>query len=64
MTKNVRVENADTNTNVKVVVEVWDKFGDSEPVLSQSYLLANPTDMTPPGVYLTNTRYLVVKEVQ
>lgn len=62
MTKQVRIENADT-ANYKVVVEVWDKGAEGAPdVLAQVIPLANPCDMTGPGVYLTSTRYLVVKE--
>lgn len=71
MTKRVRIENADT-ANYKVVVQVWDKgaqmpdglggFNQAPDKLAQEITLANPCDMTGPEVYLTNTRYLVVKE--
>lgn len=62
MTKQVRVENADT-ANFKVVVEVWDKGQDGQPdTLAKTINLDYPTAMTGPDVYLTSTRYLVVKE--
>ncbi len=67
MTKTVRVENADTS-NYKVVVEVWDKgFTDKDGVTAPDYLyktynLNYPTAMTPDDLYITSTRYLVVKE--
>lgn len=63
MTKSVRIENADTSS-YKVVVEVWDKsFPDGVPdKLSHTIELNNPCDITPPGTYITSTRYLVVKE--
>lgn len=63
MTKRVRIENADT-ASYKVVVQVWDKgFPEGEPdKLAQEITLANPCDITGPEVYLTNTRYLVIKE--
>lgn len=63
MTKKVRIENADTS-NYKVVVEVWDKYGDTgASVLVETVHLDNPTDMTPNNLYLTSSRYLIVKEV-
>ena len=63
MTKRVRIENADTS-NYKVVVQVWDKgYPEGEPdTLAQEITLNNPCDMTDANVYLTSTRYLVVKE--
>lgn len=63
MTKLVRIENADLS-NYKVKVEVWDKgFPEGQPdVLARTVLLINPTDMTGQDIYLTSTRYLVVKE--
>lgn len=71
MTKRVRIENADTAA-YKVVVQVWDKgpqmpdglggFNQSPDVLVQEIILANPCDMTGSALYLTSTRYLVVKE--
>lgn len=64
MTKHVRVENADTS-NFKVVVEVWDKgYPEGEPdKLAFIERLDHPTAMTSSSVYLTSTRYLIVKEV-
>ena len=62
MTKRVRVENADTS-NYKVVVQVWDKGIDDKPdVLVFEYGLTNPCDVTNDSVYITSTRYLIVKE--
>lgn len=62
MTKLVRIENADT-AHYSVVVEVWEKRGDDQPdqlVLTRE--LPYPTAMTGAEIYLTSTRYLVVKE--
>ena len=63
MTKRVRIENADIS-NFKVVVEVWDKgYPEGEPdKLAFVETLNYPTSMTSDGVYITSTRYLVVKE--
>lgn len=62
MTKNVRVENAD-NSPYKVQVLVMDKgIGDAPDVLVRTINLDYPTAMTDSGVYITNTRYLIVKE--
>lgn len=62
MTKRVRIENADT-ADYKVLVQIWDKGVDGGPdVLANEIYLDNPTDMTGAEVYLTNTRYLLVKE--
>jgi hypothetical protein len=64
MTKKVRIENADTS-NFKVVVQIWDKgYPEGSPdVMAQEIVLANPCDMTGYDVYITSTRYLVVKEL-
>jgi hypothetical protein len=64
MTKVVRIENAD-NSDFKVVVQVWDKgYPEGEPdVLVKEVRLDYPTAMTDSDVYITSTRYLVVKEV-
>jgi len=72
MTKKVRIENADTS-NFKVVVQVWDKgallpdgqggFNQAPDVLAFERNLDYPTAMTGDDVYLTSTRYIVVKEV-
>lgn len=62
MTKKVRIENAD-NASYKVVVEIWDKGFDGAPdVLANTINLDWPTAMTGDDVYLTSTRYIVVKE--
>lgn len=62
MTKMVRIENAD-QSSYKVIVEIWDKGQNGEPdVLARTVNLDYPTAMTDSGVYLTSTRYLVVKE--
>jgi hypothetical protein len=63
MTKHVRVENADMS-KYKVIVEVWDKgFPEGEPdKLAFTEKLDHPTAMTSTNVYLTSTRYLIVKE--
>lgn len=67
MTKKVRIENADT-ANYKVIVEVWDKGrtledGSVEPdTKAFERELPFPTAMTGDDIYLTSTRYLVVRE--
>ncbi len=62
MTKKVRVENADL-ASYKVIVQVWDKGSGANPdVLVKEITLANPCDMTDASVYITSTRYLIVKE--
>lgn len=63
MTKRVRVENAD-NGDYKVVVQVWDKsYMEGQPdTLVREIKLDYPTALTPEDLYVTNSRYLVVKE--
>lgn len=71
MTKRVRIENADT-ADYKVVVQVWEKgapFPDglggtnqAPDVLVSEKRLDYPCQMTGDDVYLTSTRYIVVKE--
>ena len=64
MTKRVRIENADT-AKYKVLVQVWDKGVDGRPdQLAFERVLHNPTDITDDGVYITSTRYIVVKELE
>lgn len=75
MTKSIRVENADTSP-YKVVVEVWDKGRVTSPAtetsterrepdtLFRTINLDHPCAMTPQDVYLTSTRYLVIKEAE
>lgn len=63
MTKKVRIENADLS-NFKPVVQVWDKGNDGEPdKMVFEKVLHNPCDMTGDDVYLTSTRYIIIKEV-
>ena len=63
MTKRIRVENADTS-DWKVVVQVWDKGANGSPdILAFEERLDHPTFMTSDAVYLTSTRYVIVKEV-
>ncbi len=63
MTKRVRIENA-CGSSFKVVVQVWDKgYPDGHPdTLAEEIHLDHPTSMTPDSLYITDTRYLVVKE--
>jgi hypothetical protein len=63
VTKKVRVENADCS-DFKVVVQVWDKgFPEGTPdTLASEINLDYPAAMTDPSLYITSTRYLVVKE--
>jgi hypothetical protein len=63
MTKKVRIENAD-NRNCKVFVEIWDKgYPEGEPdKLAKTINLDYPTQMTGDDVYITSTRYIIVKE--
>ncbi len=62
MTNLVRIENADTSDD-KVVVEVWDKGVNGEPdKLAFTRELNHPAAMTRDDVYLTSTRYIIVKE--
>ena len=62
MTKRVRIENADTS-DYKVVVQVWDKGPEGEPdKLASEIKLDYPNSMTGDDIYLTSTRYIVVKE--
>lgn len=62
MTKTVRVENADTSS-FGVVVQVWEKGpADAPDRLIKEVELLHPTAMTGPDVFITASRYLVVKE--
>lgn len=73
MTKQVRIENADTSPS-RVIVEIWDKGAEmpdgmggvnrAPDVLFRTIELNHPTAMTDSGVYLTSTRYIVVKEAE
>lgn len=65
MTKKVRIENAD-QSNYAVVVQVWDKAypdGSGPEKLVKEVFLYNPCDITGDDIYLTSTRYFVIKEV-
>ena len=62
MTKKVRIENADTSS-FKVLVQVWDKGVDGGPdTMAFERELFYPCQMVD-DIYLTSTRYFVVKEV-
>lgn len=63
MTKMVRIENADIS-DYKVLVQVWDKgYPEGTPdTLAFEEKLMCPCAMTSAAVYLTSTRYIVVKE--
>ena len=63
MTKHIRIENADM-AEYKVRVEVWDKgYPEGEPdKLAFVEDLDYPTAMTSYSVYLTSTRYVIVRE--
>lgn len=63
MTKRVRVENADTS-DYKVLVQVLDKNDlDGQPdTLVKEIKLDYPTSLTPEDLYITSSRYLIVKE--
>lgn len=64
MTKKIRIENAD-NSAFKVVVQIWDKYGVDQPDrLTREIELSHPTSMTGDDVFITSTRYIVIKEVQ
>lgn len=62
MTKTVRIENADTS-DYQVIVQIWDKgYPEGSPdTLVREIELNNPTAITH-DVYITSTRYLIVKE--
>jgi hypothetical protein len=71
MTKQVRIENADTSS-ARVIVQVWDKATGTNPdgspdgkpdTLVKEVNLDYPTAMSY-DLYLTDTRYLVVKEAK
>lgn len=63
MTKRVRIENADM-AQYGVAVEIWDKGRDGAPdTLVDTVKLMYPTAMTDMNVYLTSSRYLIVREI-
>ena len=59
MTKEVRVENADTSDH-KILVEIW-KSHDGVDTKIDTRLLNHPTDMT--ELMIWDGRYLIVREV-
>lgn len=59
MTKQIRIENADTS-NHKVIIEVWEKTKDGD-ILVNSYNLDLPTQMITETIW--SNRYIVIKEV-
>ena len=62
MTKAIRIENADLS-DYKVLVQIWDKGAPGQPdTMAREITLGHPTAMTGSDVYLTSTRYIVVKE--
>jgi hypothetical protein len=60
MTKQLRIENADTS-NHKVIVEVWNTQANGPDVLVHSYELSYPTQMATQTIW--KEQYLVIKEV-
>ena len=61
MTKQVRIENADTSDH-KVVVQLWDKSsGEGPDILVSEVPLGHPTALITQTIW--KERYLVVKEV-
>ena len=74
MTKMVRIENADSGPYFKPVVQIWDKgfeqdengawIPSGKDTLVKEVILHNPCDITGLDVYITGTRYLVIKELE
>lgn len=60
MTKQIRIENADTSDH-KVVVQVWQKNGEEE-ILTEVKRMDYPTAMETFLIY--QGQYLVIKEVE
>jgi len=60
MTKQIRIENADTSDH-KVVVQIWQKNGEEE-ILTEVKRLDYPTAMETFLIY--QGQYLVIKEVE
>lgn len=60
MTKQVRIENADTSKD-KVRVRTYDKGANGAPdVLVHEQILAHPAELA--SLYIHDTRYIVVDE--
>lgn len=72
MTKYVRIENADSGTLYKPVVQIWDKgyvrddsgqwVESGEDKLVDEIVLHNPCQLE--QCYITSSRYLVIKELE
>lgn len=63
MTKNVRIENADNNMAVKVIVEVWNKQiadGDTVNYISKTEELKYPTTLN--NYLIHDGQWLVIRE--
>lgn len=58
MTKQIRIENADTSDH-KVTVEVWDTTAEG-PMLVGTHKLDYPTSMLNTTIW--NNRYVIIKE--
>ena len=66
MTKQVRIENADTSVH-KLMVQVWDEGGifdgkEQPDVLVEQFPLDNPCEIIEKCIH--STRYLIIKEVE
>ena len=59
MTKQVRVENADTNESKKVVVEIWNVYPEGDKKVSEQ---EHSYDTSLGAFTLTTHQYIVVKE--
>jgi hypothetical protein len=69
MTKLVRIQNADTNDSVRVVVETYDcqEFKDSKPVTDSTYRKSGETEVAcgdTRDFYIHLGSYVVVKELE
>lgn len=70
MTKRVRVENADSGMTFTVIVQVWEKGRQEGPAegerapdtMISEVTLYSPCQLTGDDVYLTDSRYIVIKE--
>lgn len=58
MTKNVRIENADTSI-YNVIVETWEKSEEGDTLI-KSELLSYPTALTTVSIW--KNRYIIIKE--
>lgn len=62
MTKNVRIENADTGTHYQVRVQTWETRQDGENVMVDERVLSHPTMLDTFMIHAS--RYLVIKELK